>query len=70
MSRTLQGVAHKTLPCGTRVSLLYRGRRLTVPVVDRGPYAAGKHWDLTAATAAALRFTHTDRVGAIRAQSK
>jgi hypothetical protein len=68
MSRTLQGVAHKTLPCGTKVSLLYRGRRLTVPVVDRGPYAAGKHWDLTAATATALRFTHTDRVGAVQVQ--
>lgn len=70
MSRTLQGVAHKTLPCGTQVSLLYRGRRLTVPVVDRGPYAAGRHWDITAATATALRFTHTDRVGAVRVQSK
>ena len=70
MSRTLDGVAHKTLPCGTQVSLLYRGRRLTVPVVDRGPYAAGRHWDITAATATALRFTHTDRVGAVRVQSK
>ena len=70
MGRTLQGVAHKTLPCGAKVSLLYRGRRLTVPVVDRGPYSAGKDWDLTAATAAALRFTHTDRVGAVRVQPK
>jgi hypothetical protein len=68
MSRTLQGVAHKTLPCGTKVSLLYHGRRITVPVVDRGPYAAGKYWDLTSATATALRFTHTDRVGAVRVQ--
>jgi rare lipoprotein A len=68
MSRALQGVAHKTLPCGTKVSLLYRGRRITVPVVDRGPYAAGMQWDLTSATATALRFTHTDRVGAVRVQ--
>ena len=68
MSATLHGVAHKTLPCGTKVSLLYRGRRLTVPVVDRGPYAAGMQWDLTVATATALRFTHTDRVGAVRVQ--
>jgi rare lipoprotein A len=70
MSPTLHGVAHKTLPCGTKVSLLYRGRRLTVPVVDRGPYTAGKHWDLTAATATALRFTHTDSVGAVQVQSR
>jgi rare lipoprotein A len=68
MSAALQGVAHKTLPCGTKVSLLYRGRRLTVPVVDRGPYAAGKQWDLTAATATALRFTHTDRIGAVQSK--
>ena len=68
MSRALQGVAHTTLPCGTKVSLLYRGRRITVPVVDRGPYTAGMQWDLTSATATALRFTHTDRVGAVRVQ--
>jgi rare lipoprotein A len=68
MSRTLQGVAHRTLPCGAKVSLLYRGRRLTVPVVDRGPYARGMRWDLTAATAGALGFTSTDRVGAVRVQ--
>jgi rare lipoprotein A len=66
MSRTLLGVAHKTLPCGTQVAVLYRGRRITVPVVDRGPFANGAHWDLTSATAQALGFEHTDRVGAVR----
>jgi rare lipoprotein A (peptidoglycan hydrolase) len=66
MSRTLLGVAHKTLPCGTQVAVLYKGRRITVPVVDRGPFANGAHYDLTAATAQALRFEHTDRVGAVR----
>lgn len=50
------GVAHKTLPCGTRVKLRYRGHSLTVPVVDRGPYAAGRDFDLTAATKARLGF--------------
>jgi rare lipoprotein A (peptidoglycan hydrolase) len=66
MSRTLLGVAHKTLPCGTRVAILYKGRRISVPVVDRGPFAHGARWDLTSATAQALRFQHTDRVGAVR----
>jgi hypothetical protein len=66
MSRTLLGVAHKKLPCGTQVAVLYKGRRITVPVVDRGPYAHGARWDLTSATAQALRFEHTDRVGAVR----
>jgi rare lipoprotein A len=69
MSRTLLGVAHKTLPCGTQVALLYKGRRISVPVVDRGPFANGAHWDLTAATAQALRFEHTDRIGAVRLAS-
>ncbi len=50
------GVAHKTLPCGTRVRLRYRGRSITVPVVDRGPYVGGRDFDLTAATKARLRF--------------
>ncbi len=50
------GVAHKTLPCGTRVRLRYRGRTVTVPVVDRGPYVAGRDFDLTTATRDRLRF--------------
>lgn len=66
MSRSLHGVAHKTLPCGAKVALLYRGRKLTVPVVDRGPFARGVEWDLTAATANALGFRHTDEVAAVR----
>jgi rare lipoprotein A len=53
------GVASKTLPCGSRVKLLYRGRTVTVPVVDRGPYVAGRDFDLTAATRARLRFPST-----------
>jgi rare lipoprotein A len=66
MSRSLLGVAHKTLRCGTQVAVLYKGRRITVPVVDRGPYRRGTTWDLTVATAEALGFEHTDRVGAVR----
>ncbi len=50
------GVAHKTLPCGTKVRLRYRGRTITVPVIDRGPYIAGREYDLTEATRDRLRF--------------
>lgn len=57
----LLGVAHKTLPCGTRVSFLFRGRSITVPVVDRGPFGAGLSWDLTYAAAEELDFTETGR---------
>jgi rare lipoprotein A len=66
MSRTLMGVAHKKLPCGSTVALLYKGERITVPVVDRGPYAKGRAFDLTSATAKAIGFEHTDRIGAVR----
>jgi rare lipoprotein A len=65
MTRTLLGVAHKRLPCGTQVALAYAGRSITVPVVDRGPFVRGRRWDLTSATAQALGFTATDRIGAL-----
>jgi len=44
------GVANRTLPCGTRVTLRFGGRAVTVPVIDRGPYVAGRDYDLTYAT--------------------
>lgn len=50
------GVAHKTMPCGTRVRFRYHGRKITVRVIDRGPYVAGRDFDLTAATKTALGF--------------
>ena len=50
------GVAHKYLPCGTRVTFRYRGRSVTAPVIDRGPFAAGRDWDLTAAAKQKLGF--------------
>jgi peptidoglycan lytic transglycosylase len=56
------GVANKTLPCGTLVTLRYSGRTVRVPVVDRGPYVAGREFDLTEATKRALGFGDTGRV--------
>ena len=50
------GVANKTLPCGTTVSLRYNGRSVTATVDDRGPFVAGRDWDLNENTAAALGF--------------
>lgn len=66
MSRALVGVAHRTLPCGARVAIYYGGRTLTVPVVDRGPFRRGVHWDLTYAAATALGFEYTDVIAAVR----
>src|SRR4051794_23116867 len=50
------GVANKSLPCGTKVTLRYHGRSVRVPVVDRGPYVGGREYDLTSATKARLGF--------------
>jgi len=50
------GVANKTLPCGTMVTFRYGGRAIRIPVIDRGPYIAGREWDLTGAAAEALHF--------------
>jgi rare lipoprotein A (peptidoglycan hydrolase) len=48
------GVAHRTLPCGTLVVIEYRGRTMTVPVIDRGPYIVGRTLDLSNATRNAM----------------
>lgn len=40
------GVAHKWLRCGTPLRLCYRGC-VTARVIDRGPYVAGRDFDLT-----------------------
>lgn len=50
----IQGVAHKTLPCGTVLTLSYGGRTVVVTVIDRGPYVAGRVLDLSNATRLAL----------------
>lgn len=50
------GVAHKRLPCGTRVKFRYRGRVVVARVIDRGPYVNGLAWDLTEAASEALDF--------------
>lgn len=50
------GVAHKTLPCGTKVKFRYGNRLVSARVIDRGPYIAGRDWDLTAALRNKLGF--------------
>jgi rare lipoprotein A (peptidoglycan hydrolase) len=50
------GVAHKTLPCGSKVTLRKGTHTVRVRVIDRGPYVAGREFDLTEATAQRLHF--------------
>jgi hypothetical protein len=56
LSSSTMGVANKTLPCGTLVTLRYEGRSVRVPVIDRGPFVPGREFDLTEATKDALGF--------------
>jgi rare lipoprotein A (peptidoglycan hydrolase) len=56
------GVANKSLPCGTKVTLHYKGRTVRVRVIDRGPYVGAREFDLTAATKAKLGFGSTGTV--------
>lgn len=62
LRRSTIGVAHRTLPCGTQVDVAWGGRTLRVPVIDRGPFVAGVHYDLTLAAAHALGFVSAGRV--------
>lgn len=66
LTSATMGVANKTLPCGTLVTLRYGGRSVRVPVVDRGPYVAGREFDLTQATKQALGFGDTGQVWTTR----
>ena len=64
MTRTLVGVAHRTLPCGTRVTFRNpsNGRLVTMPVVDRGPYVTGRQFDLTGGACLKLGHCYTGSI--------
>ncbi|HZO35997.1 MAG TPA: septal ring lytic transglycosylase RlpA family protein [Solirubrobacteraceae bacterium] len=68
LTTTLVGVAHRGLPCGRSVSIIYKGRTIVAPVVDRGPFRDGATWDLTAAAARQVGLVRTDRIGAVAIQ--
>ncbi len=51
--------AHKTLKFGTKVRFTYKGRSVTVPIEDRGPYVSGRSYDLSKAAA--------QRIGMVKA---
>jgi rare lipoprotein A len=44
------GVANRTLPCGTKVTISYGGRTVVATVDDRGPYVYGRSFDLNQTT--------------------
>jgi rare lipoprotein A (peptidoglycan hydrolase) len=63
LRRTSMVVAHRSLPFGTKVQIAYKGRAVTATVRDRGPFVAGREFDLGPGTAKALHFSG---VGTIR----
>ena len=56
------GVAHKSLPCGTKLTLRVGKRIVRARVIDRGPYVGAREFDLTAATKQKLGFGSTGTV--------
>jgi rare lipoprotein A (peptidoglycan hydrolase) len=56
------GVAHRTLPCGTTIKLVYHGHSLVTRVIDRGPYTHGNAFDLTNGARRALGFEGVGQV--------
>jgi rare lipoprotein A len=60
---SLRGVAHKSLPCGTRVTLRRGSRVVRARVIDRGPFIPGREFDVSPAIRSALRMPPTARIG-------
>jgi rare lipoprotein A len=60
-TQAVVGVAHRSLPCGTRIAFRNpaNGRVVVARVIDRGPYVAGRHWDLSAGLCRALGHCYT-----------
>lgn len=56
------GVAHKTMPCGTKLKIRYGKRTITTRVIDRGPYHGAREFDLTGAAKRKLGFGSTGYV--------
>lgn len=56
-------VAHKTLPCGTRLTVTSNGRSVTTVVGDRGPYSGGREFDLGPGVWSALGYGSASAFG-------
>jgi len=56
LTEGMMNVAHKSLPFGTRIQFEYKGRSCIAVVNDRGPFVAGRTFDLGPGTATALGF--------------
>jgi hypothetical protein len=51
LGRKTLGVAHPVLPCNVKIFIEYGDKLVLTQVIDRGPYAQGREFDLTKALA-------------------
>lgn len=65
LTPSTRGVAHKTLPLGSKVKITDpRTKRVVVaPVVDRGPYHGNRQYDLTTQTTKDLGYKDYKQFG-------
>jgi rare lipoprotein A (peptidoglycan hydrolase) len=62
LSPSTRGVANKSLPCGTKLTIRYGSKEVHVQVIDRGPYVGDREFDLTEATRNDLGFGSTGQI--------
>jgi rare lipoprotein A (peptidoglycan hydrolase) len=64
LTKDLIGVAHRTLPCGTKIEFRNpaNGLRVVAEVVDRGPYVDGRTWDMTRGLCKALQHCYSGSI--------
>lgn len=55
---TTIGVAHRSLPFGTRIWIKSNGRSVVAKVIDRGPFVKGRTFDLTHGTVVRLGYRY------------
>lgn len=57
LTEGMMNVAHRSMAFGTRIEFRYKGRTCVAVVNDRGPFVAGRTFDLGPGTAQALGFS-------------
>jgi len=64
LTRGLVGVAHRTLPCGTKIEFRNPENGLTAiaEVIDRGPFVSGRTWDMSHGLCKALKHCFTGSI--------
>ena len=58
----MRGVAHPVLPCGARIYISYGGHKVLTQVIDRGPNAPGREFNVTKALADEIGLQGTKRI--------